>query len=168
MGYRNKTYVAFDGDNDIHYYRLMLAWKQHDGMNFDFYNAHDLNYAYDSSMEQSIKKQLRERLLNSKVFVLLVGDRTRYLTKFVTWEIEQALSLDLPIICINLSGLREMDNEKCPPILKDKLAIHISFNAAIMQHALENWPNSHESYKQSTEKTSPYFYKREVYDRLGL
>lgn len=27
MTYRNKTYVAFDGDKDIRYYRLMQAWK---------------------------------------------------------------------------------------------------------------------------------------------
>ena len=26
MAYRNKTYVAFDGDKDIRYYRLMKAW----------------------------------------------------------------------------------------------------------------------------------------------
>lgn len=168
MSYRNKTYVAFDGDNDIHYYRLMLAWKQKDGMAFSFYNAHDLNSSYDSSMEQSIKNQLRERILNSKIFVLLVGERTRYLTKFVLWEIEQALSLKLPIICVNLNGLREMDNDRCPPTLKDKLAVHISFNAAIMQNALENWPNSHDAYKNSSDKISPYFYKKEVYDRLGL
>ena len=30
MSYRNKTYVAFDGDNDIKYYWLMKAWKQTD------------------------------------------------------------------------------------------------------------------------------------------
>ena len=30
MAYRNKTYVAFAGDNDIHYYRLMKAWRQTD------------------------------------------------------------------------------------------------------------------------------------------
>ena len=28
MAYRNKTYVCFDGDKDMHYYRLMCAWKQ--------------------------------------------------------------------------------------------------------------------------------------------
>ena len=28
MSYRNKTYVAFDGDNDIKYYWLMRAWKK--------------------------------------------------------------------------------------------------------------------------------------------
>lgn len=76
------------------------------------------------------------------------------------------MSLNLPIICVNLNGLREMDGERCPPVLRDKLAVHISFNAAIMQQALENWPNSHDSYKNSADKI--YFYKKEVYDRLGL
>ena len=30
MVYRDKTYVAFDGDNDIKYFNLMKAWKQSD------------------------------------------------------------------------------------------------------------------------------------------
>ena len=42
MAYTNKTYVAFDADNDIHYYQLMKAWKQNDNTNFNFYDAHDL------------------------------------------------------------------------------------------------------------------------------
>ena len=49
MAYRNKTYVAFDGDKDMRYYNLMKAWKQNDNTNFNFYNAHDLNTARDSS-----------------------------------------------------------------------------------------------------------------------
>jgi hypothetical protein len=49
MAYRNKTYVAFDGDNDIHYYRLMKAWKQNNHSDFKFYDAHDINTASDSS-----------------------------------------------------------------------------------------------------------------------
>ena len=39
MAYRNKTYVCFDGDNDIRYYRLMQAWKQNDNTNFDMFIA---------------------------------------------------------------------------------------------------------------------------------
>ena len=45
MSYKNKTYVAFDGDNDMKYYRLMTAWIEHDHIEFDFLNAHDLNSA---------------------------------------------------------------------------------------------------------------------------
>jgi hypothetical protein len=167
MSYRNKTYVCFDGDNDIHYYRLMCAWKQNDGINFDFYNAHDMNYARDTSTEESIKRQLKERLNNTKVFIVLIGEKTRYLQKFVRWEMEQALSMDLPIIAVNLNGFRGQDSERCPPVIRDKLAIHISFNAAIMQYALENWPDSHYRYTREG-KTEPFHYTQETYSRLGL
>jgi Thoeris protein ThsB, TIR-like domain len=167
MAYRNKTYVCFDGDNDMHYYRLMCAWKQQDGLDFDFYDAHDLNVARDTSQEDSIKRQLRQRLLNSKVLVVLIGANTRYLQKFVRWEMEQALGLALPIIGVNLNGLRQQDPERCPPVIRSELAIHVSFNAAIVQHALENWPTSDASYRP-VGKTGPFYYTADVYGSLGL
>jgi hypothetical protein len=152
---QNKTFVSFDGDSDIHYYRLMTAWKQNDNHNFNFYNAHDLNSARDLSSEESIKAQLAERLRNTKIFVLLVGQSTRYLYKFVLWEIEQALKRSLPIIVVNLNGKRSMDGERCPSILRNALAVHISFNAAIMQHTLESWPASDASLR-AQGKSGPF------------
>ena len=167
MPYRNKTFVSFDGDSDIHYYRLMLAWKQNDGFGFNFYNAHDLNTARDSSQETSIKAQLAVRMRNTKLFVLLVGERTRYLQKFVRWEITQALSRDLPIIAVNLNSSRFMGKDKCPALLQEQLAIHVSFNAAIMQHAIKNWPKSYARHRLS-QRSGPHYYKSEVYAGLGL
>lgn len=167
MAYRNKTYVCFDGDSDIHYYRLMQAWHQSDHSTFNFYDAHDLNYARDTSLETSIKAQLRQRLLSSKVIVVLIGASTRYLYKFVRWEMEQAISLDLPIIAVNLNGLRAQDADRCPPIIKDVLAIHISFNAKIMEHALQYWPARHAEFR-SSGKTGPFYYTQDTYAGLGL
>lgn len=167
MPYRNKMFVSFDGDTDMHYYRLMQAWHQNDGIDFNFYNAHDINSARDSSLESSIKAQLAERMQNTKIFILLVGERTRYLTKFVQWEIEQAISRELPIIVVNLNGQRFMDETRCPTTAKQTLAVHISFNAAIMQHSLDNWPTTHEKLTREG-KTGPYYYKEEVYKGLGL
>jgi len=167
MAYRNKTYVCFDGDHDMHYYRLMCAWKQHEGISFNFYNAHDLNTARDNSQEDSIKRQLRERMKNTSVLVVLIGEQTRYLYKFVRWEMEQAIQMNIPIIAVNLNGQKKQDSNRCPPVIKDELAIHISFNASILQHALENWPVSHDKYKSNGE-SGAYFYKPEVYQRLGL
>lgn len=167
MAYRNKTFVSFDGDTDIHYYRLMQAWKQNDDIPFDFYNAHDLNSARDTSTEDSIKQQLAERLRNTKVFVILIGENTRYLYKFVRWEIEQAIKRDLPIIAINLNGKKSLDDDRCPSLLKENLSIHISFSPKIMQYALENWPSSHELYRKEG-KNGTYYYKDEVYKRLEL
>ncbi len=166
MAYRNKVYVSMDADNDIHYYRLMQAWKQSNRTTFNFYDAHDLNTIRDAS-EASIKAGLQVRFRNTSVFVILIGDHTRYLHKFVRWEIEQALKRDLPIIAVNLSGHRAQDSDRCPPILRDELAIHISFNAKIMEYALDHWPNLHVT-KKREGATGPFHYKASVYQELSL
>ena len=168
MAYRNKTYVAFDGDSDIRYYNLMKAWKQNDNSEFNFHDAHDLNTAWDTSTEETIKSRLRERMANSKVFVLLVGESTKYLYKFVRWEIDMAINYyEIPIIVVNLNGLKQCDNDLCPAIARDTLSIHIPFGSKIMQYALENWPSSHSQYKNEG-KTGNYYYKDSVYQGLGL
>ena len=167
MPYRNKTYVCFDGDNDIRYYWLMRAWKQNDGISFNFFDSHDLNTARDTSLTVSIRNQLRERLRNSKILVVLIGERTRYLYRFVRWEMEQALSLGLPIIGVNLNGRRRQDSERCPPVIRDELVIYTSFNASILQYALENWPQT-DNFLRKQEKSGPYYYKQRIYTELGL
>ena len=167
MPYRNKVFVSFDGDSDIHYYRLMKAWKQNDYSSFDFFDAHDLNTALDSSTEATIKRRLAQRLSDSKALVSLIGERTRYLYKFVRWELEQAIQRDLPIIGVNLNGLRSRDNDRCPPVIRDALVMHISYKPSILQYALENWPSQHRDLRSRGE-TGPYYYKNDIYRTLGL
>ena len=70
MAYRNKTYICFDADNDIHYYNLMKAWKASKKIDFDFYNAHEINTIRDTNQEQTIKRKLRERLQNAKILMV--------------------------------------------------------------------------------------------------
>ena len=167
MAYRNKVYVAFDGDKDMRYYLLMKAWKQHERIEFNFYDAHDLMQARDSSAEASIKQSLRFRLNESKVFVLLIGESTKYLYKFVRWEIEQAISLGLPIICVNLNQSKMVDSLRCPAILANVISIHIPFRADILQFALENWPARHRQISSSSlEKKEPRYYTDSVYASL--
>ena len=166
MAYRDKVYVSMDADSDIRYYHLMKAWKQNDNTYFNFRDAHDLNNIYDKS-EASIKAGLQERFRNTKVFVLLVGSHTRYLYKYVRWEIEQALKRDIPCIVVNLNGKRSMDSALCPPIIRNELALHISFNARILQYALEHWPASHYEKKRNND-SGAYYYKDDVYENLGL
>ena len=155
-----------DADNDLHYYRLMQAWKQSDYTSFNFHDAHDLNTIFDRS-ETSIKAGLQERFRNTKIFVLLVGEHTRYLYKFVRWEIEQAIKRELPCIVVNLNGKRQQDNNRCPSLIRDSFAVHISFNAKIMEYALDNWPQFHAS-EITTIKNEAYHYKASLYQSLGL
>lgn len=167
MAYRNKIYVCFDGDKDIHYYNLMKAWKQNDKTSFDFNNAHDLNNILSSSSEITIKRRLRERMNNSKILVVLIGESTKFLYKYVRWEIQIALEYKIPIIVVNINGKREKDCDRCPAILSKELAIHISFNRNILQYALEKWPSSHLKHIKNNERCV-YRYPKGVYDRLGL
>ena len=162
---RDKTYVCFDADTDIHLYRLMTAWHENERFDFNFENAHDINTLRKWSSEETIKTKLRERLKNTKVLVVLIGENTKNLYKYVRWEIEYAIENDIPIIAVNLNGARSRDSDLCPPLLKDELAIHISYGPKIMHYALEHWPSSHESHKAKKE-IAPYSYKSSVYENL--
>jgi len=167
MPYRNKTYVAFDGDNDISYYRIMQAWRANGNVAFDFHNAHDLNSARDSSSEESIKSQLRIKMQNTKLFLLLVGNNTYRCTKFVKWEIESAIRIGLPIVVVNLNNKKQFDDDLCPSWLDEQLAIHIPFKQKIIQYAIDKWPESHNKLVEKEESRS-YFYEASVYEKLGL
>jgi len=166
MAYRNKTYVCFDADNDIIYYRLMQAWKENEKVAFDFHNAHEINNLRDGSSEATIKRKLRERLANTKVFVVLIGDATKNLYKYVRWEIEYAVEHDIPIIGVNLNDEKYQD-DLCPPVMKNELVIYVPFRQKIIDYALNHWPASHSSHMKKGD-TGAYRYKKHVYDSLGL
>ena len=99
--------------------------------------------------------------------VSLIGQQTRYLYRFLRWELEQSLSLGLPIIGVNLNGKRSQDIDRCPPVIRDELVAYASFNSAILQYALENWPAEFNRLK-SQGVIGPRYYKEGVYRRLGL
>jgi len=148
-------------------YRLMTAWKSNANMDFNFFNAHDLNSARDSSTEESIKSQLRERMANAKQMILLVGEKTKYLRKFVPWEIELARKKDIPIIVVNLNKKRVYDSGLCPTAVGSTVyTIHVSFNVKIIQHTLDSFPDAYILGKN--KNVGNYSYKDSVYTELGL
>lgn len=167
MAYKNKTYVALDYDNDSEAYILMKAWKGNDNVDFDFYDAHDLTTIREDSNEETKKASLRERMKNSKVLVLLIGDNTHFCSTWVKWEIELAQKHGLPIIAVNLDNDREYNSELCPATLRDKLALHISFNPTIMAYALDNWPSIHESFVRDGDDSCKIL-RSSVYEELRI
>lgn len=168
MSYRNKTYVAFDGDTDIHYYRTMQMWKANDNIDFNFYDAHDLNIARDASTTESIKAQLRIRMANAKQMVLLVGENTKNLRKFVPWEIELARKHDIPILVVNLSGSIKYDPNLCPSAIKDDVyTMHVAFGSKIIKYALDDFPPKYNGARERKTKGHAWTYKSWVYEKLG-
>ena len=94
---RTKTYVAFDGDTDLMSYRTVQSWDRDDS-SFSLNDAHDINYARDGSLPQSIINQLRERLDVSKNFALIIGSKAKTNRKgILEYEINYAIRNNLPI-----------------------------------------------------------------------
>lgn len=167
MYYRDQVYVCFDADEDMDYYKTMKMWVGNKNINFDFNNAHDLNTLREGSSEETIKRKLRERMNNAGLLVVLVGEKTRNLYKYVRWEIEIALKDGIPIIVANLNGKRRFDDHRCPAILDNELALHVSFNSKVMQKAFDEWPRDHYNLK-AQGKSGNYLFPDQVYEQLGL
>lgn len=175
MAYRNKTFIAFASE-DINSYWLMLAWKENEKIDFNFYDAHDLNTALDTSKPETIKQRLRERLANAKQIILLIGDVTK--TKaaksdsFIHYEVEVIQKLDLPIIFANLNQSRKSESNRIPTLLGSPLyTISTSFQPKIIKYALDEFPSYFENNKTANDdkiKSGPYYYKESVYEKLGL
>lgn len=139
---------------------------QDDGTKFDFCATHDISMSYNANLELPIRQVLKDQLLQTKAFVVLIGENTRYL-QFVRWETEEAIGLNLPIICVNLNGFRHRDPIRCPSFIGERLSVHISFNAEVLQQTLETWPTQHD-YLKKQGYSSPYYYTQNDYDKFGL
>ena len=77
MSYRNKTYVIFDGDEDMWAYRYKRGWKANENIDFNFFDAHDLKPLTDRAGEDTVKRRLRERLGDTKQAIVLIGEKTK-------------------------------------------------------------------------------------------
>jgi MTH538 TIR-like domain (DUF1863) len=182
MAYRNGTYVAFHAEgssdptaSDIKYYRMMMAWHANEASSFNFYNSHEKVPAVrDTSQDATIKRSLRERLDNSKNMVLIIGQRTRFDTDFVPYEINYAAgTCGIPIIAVypgqgvirNPNGLSTL----WPAALAERIAngranvIHIPFHQKTIEAAVS----------QFSHNTLPTggglgFYNDDAYRSFGL
>jgi MTH538 TIR-like domain (DUF1863) len=168
MGYKDPTYVIFDGDKDAWAYRFMRGWKSNDKVDFDFQDAHELdNMTSQAQSEQYVKSRLRERMRKSSAVIVLIGESTKNLFKFVRWELDLALELGLPIIAANLNKTNALDRERCPAIIRDQCVVHVPFNLTAIKHALNNWPGQFYSLDAKAKAAGWRFYADEVLANLA-
>lgn len=161
------TYVIFDGDKDRYAYAFMKGWKANERVEFDFRDTHDMGPMTGRAEDEAyVKSELRKRMKASNQVVVLVGENTKYLRKFVAWEIDLALELGLPIIVVNLNEKRQMDSDRCPVPLRTGYVVHLAFKRAIIKYALENFPAEFAARDRSL--TGPRYYRDDVYRQVGL
>ena len=86
MSYRNKTYIVFDGDEDMQAYAYMKGWKKNDKIDFDFHDAHDIGRVTSAAKSETyIKGKLKERFSSAKQVIVLIGEKTKNKYKYVRW-----------------------------------------------------------------------------------
>jgi hypothetical protein len=149
-----RTFVGFSS-SDVNYYRLMLAWKAHEHIDFDFCDC-QLQSELRSEDESYIKSKCRARLNMAGTFIQLIGADTRCKYKYVRWEAEVAIEKKCRIIGVNTDGWRRINEQTCPPILRNIGAIFVPFSPAIVAHALQhavrhesqNWEFNDSTYTQ--------------------
>ncbi len=143
---RNKTYVCFDAE-DIPMYELMQTWNENDNFDFNFYDA---CYSDESCSEdaEEMERMVSKKMIDAQVLVVLIGEKTKYLHKYIKYEIQLAIDADLPIIAVNLNGKDKIDEERCPIMIDKALSLHIAFGEKELRTALEKWPSYHEAYSE--------------------
>jgi MTH538 TIR-like domain (DUF1863) len=161
------TYVIFDGDKDKYAYAFLKGWKVNERVEFDFRDAHDVGTMTGRAQDEAyVKSELRKRMEASKQVLVLVGESTKNLHKFVGWEIDLAVKNELPIIVVNLNDKRTMDSDRCPVPLKTGYVVHVAYRRAIIKYALENFPREFSTRDHSATVTRVY--GDEIYQKLGL
>lgn len=166
--HKDPAYVVFDGDEDKWAYAFMKGWNANERVDFNFYNAHDLDNMTSRAQDEAyVKRNLKARMEKSSCVIVLVGEKTKNLYRFIRWEIELALSLGLPIIVANLNDSRAQD-DLCPPIIRDKCVVHVPFKAKAIKFALDNWPNEYRQMQDSERAKGWRNYSADQYKALGL
>lgn len=162
-----KIYVAFDGKNDIEYYDKLKEFRNSEGEYFEFTDGYDLYPLLDKVDDDILKSQVLERVSQADIVLVLMGQTTKTMRKYIRWQVEGAINLGKPIVVLNENNIRAVDFDKCPALIKKALTLHISFNEVILECALKNWPQMHEGFK-AKEKKGMFKFPTEVYTHLGL
>ncbi len=152
-----RAFVGFSS-TDMHYYRLMQAWKEHERIDFNFVDC-QLATEIHSESEAYIKAKCRERINMAGTFIALIGNDTRSKHKYVRWEMEVAIEKECRIIGVNLDGSRKVVDNTCPPILRNIGAMFVPFSPKIIAYALDNY---------KMHPSDDYHYLDLIYNQLGF
>lgn len=157
MAYRNGTYVAFDGlgeadptKSDFKYYGIIQSWDASKEIDFQFVNSHDKTYAVkDTSLLETLKNRINERLSNSKNAIIILSPDTRKNGSLLTFEIEQAV-----------------DYYKIPLVIS---YVDVSFPVRVVDLFQNYWPYALSNrIKNNTAKAIHVPFKKEpIFDAIG-
>lgn len=148
-----KLFVSYNSSDSV-YYNLLKAWLQED--KYDFCNEKTANTKKaDEACEERVKK--------ADCFLYIVSENSKELSPYQRAELDSCFDSDIPIIAINVNGLRYCDQNLCPQALQRRLVLHVSFNREIIIQAIEIWPGFYSENKVG--RIGPVRFSESVYHK---
>jgi len=165
MAYNGKIYVALDALNDMKALKELKNFKQTNGSEFNFYEGAAFAKELDQTSDDELKAKIQKNMDEADVVLVLLSKTLKSMRRFSKWQVEYAIETGKPILVMNNSPLRGIDNDIAPTVLKNHLCLYIPNDAVALELACMNWPKSNEEHKKNNDKT-PYRYSYETYKEI--
>ena len=165
MSYSGKIYVAYDAINNKKERLALNEFKQTDGKDFNFYDGESFSKLLDIDADDVLKAKIYKNMDEADVVLVMLSKTLKSMRKFSKWQVEYAITSSKPIIVMNNSRIRAIDNDIAPTILKNHLCLYIPYEQSALELACINWSKSHKEHMENGDK-SPYRYSYDVYKEL--
>lgn len=119
-----KYLILFDKENQEKEVDAIKSW----GLNYNFVYC---GYTIKESCTQS------EIDLEADGYILLTGESTKHLSLLFFRDLTSIVKTLKPILCLNLNGFVDLEENICPPLLYNVGAIHMAFSKEDLRISLD-------------------------------
>lgn len=131
---RTRVFLSFRG-TDINRVNLFRGQAKDKNSNLDFID-YSLQVPFRSEDAEYIRRGIRERIKNSSVTIVLIGETT-YRSEWVDWEIRESLRLGKGVIAVKL-----------------KREPHLKIPKALIEHGIEPLPWDQTTISQAIQQAA--------------
>lgn len=163
------TYIAADFDHDKN--AVDYIYRLRDKGYLSFHDAHDIQQSNDSSLPCSIKKSLKKRMDNSYKFVLIVGEKTNFVTKGGCQLCDSYNSHTYACARGYTIDYRSYIKYECDKAVEAGLKIVVLYNSTKINRNLcpeiVRWRGTHERMIYTGQDGKQYWNKSEIIKAFG-
>lgn len=161
----DKIFVIFDFEKDLKLYNEMETWKNSEGESFNLVNSYETYKLLDKEQDEKIKELINLKIEGSSLATIILGQGIKSMRKLVKWQIEAAITLNIPLVVMNLNRIQSVDYDRVPSALKNVLALHTIFDPTMLEVSLHDWVIKFRDFKNN-DKKGPYKYSLKTYELL--
>lgn len=165
--------------------KIFLGYEQTDQPAFDALQTALEVAGHEVSDCQGLKKQcerwddemaiakLKAFLKDCDVAIYLIGARTKKRNRFIRLQLKALSERRLPLIVLNLNGIRSVDFDRAPLQLYRTLSLHIANHQEIVDYSLAYWPEAFARLLAEAETRrslfkKPFRLEQPIYEQFGL